>query len=68
MPRKAAPIPPIRGVLKDLGLEDARIIIEIAEREEQRRIELVGELRAALDANDIPKVVEVAKLIVEEAA
>ncbi len=65
MPRRPAPIPPIRAELKALGLAEVRVIIEIAEREEQRRIALVGELRAALETNDIPAVVVIARKIVE---
>jgi hypothetical protein len=63
MPRRAAPIPPITPVPRDLGLEEACIIIEAAVLEEERRIELVGELRAALERNDIPQVVEIARRI-----
>ena len=70
MPRRPAPIPPIRATPKDLGVEEVRAIIEIVEREEQRRIALVAELRAALETNDIPAVVTVARKIcaLEEAA
>jgi hypothetical protein len=70
MPRKAAPIPPIRAELKDLGLAEVRVIIEAAEREEMRRIELTAELRVALERNDIPQIVTVARKIcgLEEAA
>lgn len=63
-------IPPIQAIHKDLGLEEARLIIEAAEREEQRRIELTEALRAALEQNNIPQVVRIARRIcgIEEAA
>jgi hypothetical protein len=70
MPRKAASLPPITPVTKDLTVDSVRLIVECAEREEQRRIELVGALRAALENNDIPQVIEIARRIcgIEEAA
>jgi hypothetical protein len=70
MPRKAAPIPPITPATRDLTVEAVRLIVECAEREEQRRNELIAGLRAALDRNDIPRVLEIARRIcgLQEAA
>jgi len=70
MPRKAAPLPPITPVTKDLTVDSVRLIVECAEREEQPWIELTTALRAALENNDIPQALEIARRIcgLEEAA
>jgi hypothetical protein len=70
MPAKPTSIPPITPVTKDLTVEAVRLIVECAEREEQRRNELISELRTALDNNDIPQVLEIARRIcgMQEAA
>jgi hypothetical protein len=63
MPRIAGPIPPITPVPRELTPDDVRIIIEIAERVQTRRDELTAKLRAALDANDTGRVLEIAREI-----
>ena len=54
-------MPPITTVPRDLTEDDVRAIIEIAERVQARRAELTAKLRAALDAGDTGRVVEIAR-------
>lgn len=63
MPRMSAPIPPITAIPRDLSIEDVREIITTAERAQARRAELTAEMKAALEANDVPRLKDVVRRI-----
>jgi hypothetical protein len=68
MPRRPAPVPPITPVERDLTVDDVRVIIEAAESAQTRRSELTRQMREALEANDVPRVVALAKEIAGRSA
>jgi uncharacterized protein YpiB (UPF0302 family) len=61
MPRTPAPLPPITPLARDLTVDDVRSIIETAERAQERRAALARDLQGALDANDVPRVKDLAR-------
>lgn len=63
MPRTPAPIPPITPIPRELSVEDVRDIITTAERAQARRSELTAEMKAALEANDVPRLKDAVRRI-----
>jgi hypothetical protein len=56
-------LPTITPIARELTVEDARQIIELAEADERRRSRLTAALRAALEAGELEHALEVAREI-----